>query len=162
MGPIGPPTSTQSDLRPPSAKPPSGSRRLVACPGSFAGPRPQRRLGLEDGSGRPRGPGRPMQKVGGVAPNLLQGSPGLPGPPRPPKSTISGPDFGRINNRPFPDRESAEIGVRPAVLCFSFGDVLLCVGRARAATVALTIRPVLRCPRTDVDSKWFWELPGGQ
>ncbi len=37
------------------------------------------------GSGRPRGPGRPFQKVGGEAPHFLEGSPGPPGSPRPPK-----------------------------------------------------------------------------
>ncbi len=37
------------------------------------------------GSGRPRGPRRPFQTVGGFAPHLLEGSPGPRGPPRPPK-----------------------------------------------------------------------------
>jgi hypothetical protein len=37
------------------------------------------------GSGRPRSPVRPLQKVVGFASHLLQGSPGPPGPPRLPK-----------------------------------------------------------------------------
>ena len=43
------------------------------------------------GSGRLRGHRRPLQKVGGKAPHLLEGSPGPPGPPRPPKWPISDP-----------------------------------------------------------------------
>jgi hypothetical protein len=35
------------------------------------------------GSGRPRVPGGPFQKLGGFAPDLLEGSPGPPGPPSP-------------------------------------------------------------------------------
>ncbi len=34
---------------------------------------------------RPRGPRRPLEKVGGEAPHRLEGSPGPPEPPRPPK-----------------------------------------------------------------------------
>ncbi len=39
------------------------------------------------GSGRPRGPRRPFQKVGGFAPHLFEGLPGPPGPSRPQKRT---------------------------------------------------------------------------
>ena len=64
------------------------------------------------GSGRPRGPRRPLQKVGGEAPHLLEGSPGPPGPPRPQKWQISDPSkienylpkYSRVVGPDGPDR----------------------------------------------------------
>ena len=62
------------------------------------------------GSGRPRGRGRPFQKVGGFAPHFLEWYPGRPGPPRPPKLTRApcefqnlslSPGAGRAGNRRF-------------------------------------------------------------
>ncbi len=40
-------------------------------------------LGCVLKSGRPRGPGKALQNVGGEAPHIFEGSPGPPGPDRP-------------------------------------------------------------------------------
>ncbi len=42
-------------------------------------------------SGRPRGPGKALKKVGGFAPHILEGFPGPPGPARPQKRTPKNP-----------------------------------------------------------------------
>ncbi len=41
--------------------------------------------------GRPRGPGKAFQKVGGEDPHIFEGSPGPPGPARPQKRTQTNP-----------------------------------------------------------------------
>ncbi len=71
------------------------------------------------GSGRPRGPRRPFQKVGGEAPQPLKGSPGHPGPARLQKSFISesgesGPDFCFVLFEVVLCRLASEKGLRPS------------------------------------------------
>ena len=78
--------------------------------------------------GRPRGPRRPFQNVGGFAPHLLQAPPGPPGPPRPPikrlstfysllRNITSGPEIGlpgRIVTGLLPGKPRNRPAGRPA------------------------------------------------
>ncbi len=79
------------------------------------------------GSGRPRGPRRPFQKVGGFAPHILGGFPGPPGPARLQKRTPNKPSQTAFR---YPDKCAAQrcnrvlIGFNKVLLGFSW--VLLC------------------------------------
>ncbi len=53
-------------------------------------------------SGRPRGPGETLKKVGGFAPHIFEGCPGPPGPARPQKRTPTNPNKSPTNPQQIP------------------------------------------------------------